>query len=140
MLTVDRVLGDHTRIRFPFDKRWKRLAAEYCAERLATIETFRALGLQAVTEDRKKLILSYLGERNGQDPVDYNFNVWVLNEAIGPTVLSDDLIFYRCLSCHKVRTARGVGQGPCKCRGTRLSDAVGPLETGSIIGMLALGY
>lgn len=141
MLTVDRVLDKHTGIRFPFDKRWKRLAAEYCAERLDQIEVFRALGLQAVSDlTRRNLIASYLGPMNGHEPDDYNFNVWVLNEAIGDRVVSDDIIFWRCLGCYKIRTSRGVGSGPCKCRGTRLSDTVGPLETGRIIGMLALGY
>ena len=140
MLTVDQVLGEHTGIRFPFDKRWKRLAAEYCAERLDRIEVFRALGLQAVDPVRQKLILSYLGSMNGHDPEDYNFNVWVLNEAMGERIVSDDLLFWRCLGCYKVRTSRGVGLGPCKCRSTKLSDTVGPLETGRILGMLALGY
>lgn len=140
MLTVDRILEKHTGIRFPFDKRWKRLAAEYCAERLDQIEVFRALGLQAVTEDRRKLITSYLGAMNGHDPEDYNFNVWVLNEAIGERDISDEYIFWRCLGCYKVRTGRGVGAGPCKCTSMRLSNSVGTLETGRILGMLALGW
>ena len=141
-VALEKVLAEHARITFPLSEPWMQRAVEYCAEHLEEIRVFRALGLKAVLDPgRAMLILAWLHERDKDTShEDYGFNVWLLDQCIGNTECSkEDQIFFRCMGCYKIRTNRAVMAGPCRCYGRRLNNCVGPMETQEILALLVTG-
>lgn len=139
---LDTILRKHARITYPLDKDWKKKAVEFCAERLGDIQAFRALGLDAIKDpERRKMIAGLLNVEGNEnvDPDEYGFNVWLLNECIGDTRVTDR-IFMRCESCLKVRTNRGMAKGPCKCGSTRMRQGPPQMETQKVLARLVQGY
>ena len=139
---LDTVLERYARVRFPFDQPWMPKAVEYCAGHLEQIRVFCALGLNAILDPgRQALIHAWLHDRPRDiAPDEYGFNVWLLNECIGEGDASpEDQIFFRCMGCYRIRTNRSVSKGMCRCRGRRLNNCVGEMETQEILALLVTG-
>lgn len=138
---AERLLRVHLGVVPPWDRPWKRKAFMLVLEDLPRIAAFQELGLSLVSDPvRLKLIAEYMGQKNGHEHADWGFNVWLLNECIGPRIMSHNEIFFRCLACHKVRTGKGTSEGPCKCGSARMTNCVGQMDTRKAMGYLASGY
>jgi hypothetical protein len=113
---------------------------EYVLSRFWEVAAFIDQGIDLVTDPvRKKVILKHLGPRNGTDEKDYNFNVWLANECIGPGPSTSRFILYRCLDCGRLRTHRQVAQQCCLCGGpSRRMDESLPSDLNTRMAMKAL--
>jgi hypothetical protein len=138
---AERLMREHLGVVPPWDRPWKLRAFEYILAHLPQIQAFRDQGLALISEPQRiKLIKTYIGEQEGHEHTDYNFNVWLLNECIGERIMSHDDIFMTCLVCHKPRTGAGMSRGLCRCGGQRMSNCVAPLDTRKAMAYLAMGY
>ena len=126
---AEKIMRDHMGLAPPWGEPWKRRAFEYVLERVPEIELWRDQGLALVADPvRRGLIVGALGEQNGHEHTDYNFNVWLANECIGERPASSSNIFFRCMSCFKVLPSRMLGEY-CKCGGRRLYPVAGGITT-----------
>lgn len=141
MVELDKVLA-YARIKLPASQAWKRKVAEFCAEHLDEIRVFRALGPAAIQDPvRRRLVWSHIGDCNGHEPDEYGFNVWLLNECVGDWAMDDELIFYLCKGCQRIRTNRNIRLSPycryCASRGGL--PYKGPTETRDNLYRIIMG-
>lgn len=126
---AEKIMRDHLGLAPPWGEPWKRRAFEYVLERVPEIEVWRDQGLALVKDEiRRKLILEALGNQNGHEHTDYNFNVWLANECIGEHPAATSSIFFRCMSCFKIIPG-GMLDRYCYCGGHRLYPVAGGITT-----------
>jgi DNA-directed RNA polymerase subunit RPC12/RpoP len=143
-------LEKYADIKPPYHEKHKVRLLNYLIENDLSIAKFEELGLDAIPPGpRRDFIAERVKIRDGVSHRELGFNVWLINEIMGPRTPGSTLV-YRCAGCYSLRTYSRVQQGACRRCGSRrltnavqkkvLPDGTAVMPNATRIGLRALAY
>jgi hypothetical protein len=132
-------LFKYAQLKPPFRRGPKERCIQYLIDNDLEIARFEELGFAAIKDERRRdLIKSFCRNNDWADERELGFNVWLLNEIMGPRTPGSTL-FYRCMGCGKIRTY-GKAHRACKCGWRRLNNAIPDRLKSTLTALQALAY
>lgn len=136
---AEEMLGKYAMVKGPYTSGPRQTIFQFLVHKAPEIRKYLALGIDAVEPRRRRVVVDWLAKDSPNvTQTEQSFNVWVADTIMGPRIPGSALV-QRCMGCQKIRTNRGLINGPCKC-GSNRAGPVREFTTSQGLYALATGY